>query len=189
MLDRPFRFPVRDLRVLLRVEAQGRRPFGVLEHIVPHPRLVRFPQRAMMRSNENRRRDRRRLGNVSLLRDIDWRQELHRQRCARHGLGFRVNLQEQLALHGFSRFNLPGEKLLRTASDAHGRVHGGPNQLHAFGKNKPGSQLGVNIANIYNRGDDGCWPLRPIDRLFLQKTTYTNCVVLNVHCLSLSAEQ
>ena len=96
---------------------------------------------------------------------------------------------KQLALHGFSRFNLPGEKLLRTASDAHGRVHGGPNQLHAFGKNKPGSQLGVNIANIYNRGDDGCWPLRPIDRLFLQKTTYTNCVVLNVHCLSLSAEQ
>ena len=53
MLDRPFGFPVGDLRVGLIVEPQRGRAFRVLHDLIPHVRLVSYPERAIVRADEN----------------------------------------------------------------------------------------------------------------------------------------
>jgi len=53
VLDRPFGLPVRNLWVLLRVETEGWCPFGMLENLIPHLRLVRLPERAVVGTDED----------------------------------------------------------------------------------------------------------------------------------------
>ena len=53
VLNSPLRLPVGNFRVLLRVEAQGRSPFRVLENLIPHLRLIGLPKRAILGTDEN----------------------------------------------------------------------------------------------------------------------------------------
>ena len=66
-VDRPLRLPVGNFRVLLRVEPEGRGPFGVLEHLVPHLRLMGLPERAIVGTDEGLGANRLRLRHVGFL--------------------------------------------------------------------------------------------------------------------------
>jgi hypothetical protein len=67
MLNRPLGLPVGNFQVLLRVEPKGRSPFWMLEHLIPHLRLIGLPQRTMMGTDENLRGDGLRLWDIGFL--------------------------------------------------------------------------------------------------------------------------